>query len=190
MSASAAGGAEVAVRLYVRDGAVGQDAPHVTVGFRLTDDRAKPKEPGVFDDGSIDASCVAALKRRVEDPTRVWIPGLGPSGPAEDVVPVPWPATTGVYVCVANSFFRRRTSREGVAQIFRNQIATVDRLDFRVVCGLFLHATDADALARVGDLVGPIKIEDWLVLMSRPTHSDPMGLVVVQASRVSGVRPV
>ena len=51
----------------------------------------------------------------------------GPSiGTAEEVVPVPWPGQQDIYLAVANSIHRRRSTRDGVPCIFRNHVATID----------------------------------------------------------------
>ena len=58
---------------------------------------------------------------------------------AEEVVPVPWPGQQDIYLAVANSIHRRRSTRDGVPCIFRNHVATIDGVELRVVCGLVVH---------------------------------------------------
>ena len=92
----------------------------------------------VRDDGVCDSAHMQALRVRIADPSRIW--AAGPSiGTAEEVVPVPWPGQQDIYLAVANSIHRRRSTRDGVPCIFRNHVATIDGVELRVVCGLVVH---------------------------------------------------
>ena len=112
------------LRLHV-GGSFAGELPHVYVSFAFGSTKDCSMEP-VRDDGVCNPAHVQALRVRIADPSRMW--AAGPSiGTAEEVVPVPWPGQQDIYLAVANSIHRRRSTRDGVPCIFRNHVATMAR---------------------------------------------------------------
>ena len=99
------------LRLHV-GGSFAGELPHVYVSFAFGSTKDCSMEP-VRDDGVCNSAHVQALRVRIADPSRMW--AAGPSiGTAEEVVPVPWPGQQDIYLAVANSIHRRRSTRDGV----------------------------------------------------------------------------